>query len=61
MINPAYRALINKKRLAVGIVDMHDPTHIAYATVNGDNMMYAASLPKIAILLAQKMPLFKVN
>ncbi|MCB9272257.1 MAG: serine hydrolase [Lewinellaceae bacterium] len=57
--NPAYRALIASKRLAVGIVDMHDPTHIAYATVNGDNMMYAASLPKIAILLAAEDALFK--
>jgi beta-lactamase class A len=38
--------------LAVALVDVTDPQHPRLATVNGDDMVYAASLPKIAILLA---------
>jgi len=38
--------------LAVALVDVTDPQHPELAQVNGDEMMYAASLPKIAILLA---------
>jgi beta-lactamase class A len=38
-------------RLAVALVDVTDPHHPRMAAVNGDRMMYAASLPKIAILL----------
>jgi len=40
------------KRLAVALVDITDPSSPRMAQVNGDEMMYAASLPKIAILLA---------
>jgi beta-lactamase class A len=40
------------KRLAVALVDITDPSSPSMAQVNGDEMMYAASLPKIAILLA---------
>jgi len=50
--NPTFRKLIRNKKLAVGLVDMraeHDPK---MALVNGQEMMYAASLPKIAILFA---------
>jgi beta-lactamase class A len=36
--------------LAVSLVDITDPMHPRYAGVNGNRMMYAASLPKIAIL-----------
>jgi beta-lactamase class A len=50
--NPKWRKLIEEKRMAVGLVDLKDPYRIRYAAVNGDDMMYAASLPKIAILLA---------
>lgn len=46
------RALIRSKKMAVGLVDLRDRSHIKFARVNGDEMMYAASLPKIAILLA---------
>jgi len=35
----------------VALVDITDPVHPRMAQVNGDRMMYAASLPKIAILL----------
>lgn len=41
-----------RKRLAVVLVDVTDTEHPRVATVNGDEMMYAASLPKIAVLLA---------
>jgi beta-lactamase class A len=44
--------LIGKKRMAVGVVDLSNPQQIKFARVNGDVMMYAASLPKLAILLA---------
>tara|TARA_R110001583_G_scaffold124136_5_gene275600 strand:- start:883 stop:1620 length:738 start_codon:yes stop_codon:yes gene_type:complete len=38
--------------MAVGVVDLSNPNQVKYASVNGNHMMYAASLPKIAILLA---------
>ena len=38
-------------RLAVVVADITDPGSPRVAAVNGDRMMYAASLPKIAILL----------
>jgi len=50
--NKTYRKLIRQKRLSVGLVDLHDPENIRYATVNGNHMMYSASLPKIAVLLS---------
>ena len=40
-----------RKRLAVVLVDVTDLEHPRVAAVNGDEMMYAASLPKIAVLL----------
>ena len=39
------------KRLAVTLVDITDLQNPRFAEVNGDVMLYAASLPKIAILL----------
>ena len=50
--NPAWRRLADRRRLAVGVVDLgrHD-TQPKFARINGNHMMYAASLPKIAILL----------
>src|ERR1043166_8911791 len=42
---------VNAKRLAVALVEITDPTHPRLAMLNGNEMMYAASLPKIAILL----------
>ncbi|ATX79199.1 beta-lactamase class A [Mariprofundus aestuarium] len=41
-----------QKRLSVTLVDVTDPSAPVMAQINGDEMMYAASLPKIAILLA---------
>lgn len=42
---------VKKKRLSVALVDITDHTSPRLAAVNGNEMMYAASLPKIAILL----------
>ena len=43
---------IAAKHLAVSLVDVTDPATPRLAMMNGHDMMYAASLPKIAILLA---------
>ena len=37
--------------LGLAVVDISDPNHPRMASLNGDRMYYAASLPKIAILL----------
>lgn len=50
--NPKWAALVRNKKMAVGLVDLRDLDNIRYAAVNGNHMMYAASLPKIAVLLA---------
>ncbi len=41
-----------RQRLAVAVVDLSRADETYYAGINDDHMMYAASLPKIAILLA---------
>jgi len=40
-----------KENLCLALVDITDPETPHLAMINGDRMMYAASLPKIAILL----------
>lgn len=50
--NRRWADLISQKKMAVGLVDISDPEKIKFARVNGSVMMYAASLPKLAILLA---------
>lgn len=40
-----------QKKLAITLIDITDASHPRVASINGNNMMYAASLPKIAILL----------
>ena len=42
---------IRKRKLAVALVDITNINKPRVALLNGDDMMYAASLPKIAILL----------
>lgn len=49
--NPEWARLIARKKMAIGIVDMSGDTP-RFARVNGNQMMYAASLPKIAILVS---------
>jgi beta-lactamase class A len=50
--NPQWKKLILAKKMAVGVVDLSNPNNTRFARINGNHMMYAASLPKIAILLA---------
>jgi beta-lactamase class A len=50
--HPKWRSLIDQKKMAVGVVDLRNPGQARYADVNGNHMMYAASLPKIAVLLS---------
>jgi len=45
-----WKALIQQKKMAVGLVDLRDPGLPRLAMVNGTRTMYAASLPKIAIM-----------
>ena len=45
-----WKALIRKKKMAVGLVDLRDPGLPRFAMVNGKRTMYAASLPKIAVM-----------
>ena len=47
--NLKLKNLIQRKKLASGIIDLRNQNNIAYARINGNNMMYAASLPKIAV------------
>jgi beta-lactamase class A len=49
--NPEWAKLTSRKKMAIGLVDLSGETP-RFARVNGDQMMYAASLPKIAILLS---------
>lgn len=50
--NKVWKDLVANKTMALGIVDLSDINNIKYAGINDNNMMYAASLPKIAVLLA---------
>ena len=42
---------VKRKQLSLDLVDITDLKHPRVAAINGENMVYAASLPKIAILL----------
>lgn len=59
--NKAWMNLVKKKQMAVGLVDLTDPANPRFARVNGQSMMYAASLPKIAVLLAAFVAIEKGN
>ena len=50
--NSKWKRLIDNKKMAVGLVDLRDINNVRFASVNGKQIMYAASLPKIAVLLA---------
>ena len=50
--NKKWKRLIAGKQMSIGIVDLSDSTNYRYAGMNDNFMMYAASLPKIAILLS---------
>jgi len=46
-----FRSLVARRQLSVALVDLSDSTRLRYAGVEDDRMRYAASLPKIAIML----------
>ena len=52
LLDPIFAGLISRRKLCVGLVDLSDWSHPRYASINGREMMYAASLPKIGVLLA---------
>lgn len=49
---PKWQKLIKQKKMSIALVDISDPSAPLYSAVNGEETMYAASMPKIAILLA---------
>jgi beta-lactamase class A len=48
----SWQSLIKEGKMAVGLVDLANPKVPRFAQVNGDTMMYGASLPKLMVLLA---------
>ncbi|MEZ4416864.1 MAG: serine hydrolase [Gemmatimonadota bacterium] len=46
-----FRDLVRQGALSVALIDLSDPEHVRYAGYDEDHMRYAASLPKIGILL----------
>lgn len=50
--DPVFARLVGNRKLCLGLVDLNDWKNPRYASVNGKEMLYAASLPKIAVLLA---------
>lgn len=48
---PAFMRAVKDKKLGLVVVDVTDWSRPRVAAINGDEMMYAASLPKIAIVL----------
>ncbi|MDM9630643.1 serine hydrolase [Robiginitalea aurantiaca] len=57
--NPVFARLISSRKLCLGLVDLTDWKNPRYASINGKEMMYAASLPKIAVLLAVEDAIYK--
>ena len=49
---PPFGVLVGRMQLSVALVDLSTAGELRYAGINDDVMRYAASLPKIAILLA---------
>lgn len=50
--DPLWESLISEEKMAVGVVDFSDTDAPRFAQVNGETMMYAGSLAKLAILLS---------
>ena len=48
----AWRPLLAQGKMSVGLVDLSNPKAPRTTLVNGDTMMYGASLPKLMVLLA---------
>ena len=52
MLDKKIKRLIDQKKISISLVDLRNEDNTRFAHVNGDKMMYAASLPKIGVLLA---------
>jgi beta-lactamase class A len=48
----SWLSLIRTGKMSVGLVDLSNPKAPRFAQVNGNTMMYGASLPKLLVLLA---------
>ena len=48
----AWQPLLAQGKMSVGLVDLANPTAPRFGQVNGNTMMYGASLPKLMVLLA---------
>jgi beta-lactamase class A len=48
----AWQSLIRAGKMSIGLVDLTNPQAPRFAQVNGNTMMYGASLPKLMVLLA---------
>jgi beta-lactamase class A len=48
----SWQPLLVQGKMSVGLVDLSNPKAPRFAQVNGDTMMYGASLPKLMVLLA---------
>jgi len=51
-LRPKWKQLVAQKKMSVSLVDMRNISNPSYAAINGEHTLYAASLPKIGILLA---------
>lgn len=49
---PDLKRLVDRKKMSIALVDITNPEKPLYSAVNGEQTLYAASMPKIAILLA---------
>ncbi len=52
LAEPPFRRQVSRGRLSVVLVDLSTPGEVRFAGVDENRMRYAASLPKIAIMLA---------
>ena len=50
--NGRWWGLVEAGKMGIGFVDMREPASPRFAHLNGDTMLYAASLSKIGVLLA---------
>jgi beta-lactamase class A len=52
MKNLGLARALDRRTLSVALVDVSEPSRPRVAAIHGDHMFYAASLPKIAVMLA---------
>ncbi len=50
--NATWNRLVKNQKMAIGLLNLNPNGMPKYASINGNHMMYAASLPKIVVLLA---------